>query len=62
VRSKGFDPPSAFTFKQDMTVVVQPNPTTPDERKGLQLGELGRITEGGFESLHKIPAEVIRCG
>jgi Xaa-Pro dipeptidase len=62
VRSKGFDPPPAFTFKESMTVVVQPNPTTADERKGLQLGELGLIGETGFEPLHQIPAEVIRCG
>ena len=61
IRSKGFAPPPAFTFKQTMTVVLQPNPTTADERIGLQLGELGLIGEKGFESLHAIPAEVIQC-
>jgi Xaa-Pro dipeptidase len=62
VRSKSFDPPPAFTFTENMTVVVQPNPTSADDRMGLQLGELGLITADGFEPLHKIPAEVIRCG
>jgi Xaa-Pro dipeptidase len=62
IRSKGFEPPPSFTFKHNMTVVLQPNPTTSDERMGLQLGELGLVTEAGFDSLHKSPAEVIRCG
>ena len=62
IRSKGFDPPPPFTFKQNMTVVLQPNATTADERMGLQLGGLGLIGDDGFDSLHAIPAEVIRCG
>jgi Xaa-Pro dipeptidase len=62
IRSKGFDAPPPFTFKHNMTVVLQPNPTTADERMGLQLGELGLTGDGGFQSMHAIPAEVIRCG
>jgi Xaa-Pro aminopeptidase len=62
IRSKGFEPPSAFTFKHSMTVVLQPNPTTADEKMGLQLGGLGLIGETTFHSMHAIPAEVIRCG
>jgi hypothetical protein len=40
-----------------MTIVVQPNPITPDERMGLQLGALTVVTGGGAESLHELPFE-----
>ena len=45
-----------------MTVVIQPNPTTKDERMGVQLGDMGVITEEGFERMHRVAPEVIRCG
>ena len=35
-----------------MTVVVQPNVVTPDERAGVQVGELLLVTETGMERLH----------
>jgi hypothetical protein len=35
-----------------MTIVIQANPITPDERLGLQLGALTVVTDGGVESLH----------
>jgi Xaa-Pro dipeptidase len=41
-----------FTFEAGMTVVVQPNVVTPDERAGVQLGELLLVTDQGFERLH----------
>lgn len=62
VRSKGFAPPVDFTFEENMLLVVQPNPTTKDERAGVQLGELGIVTAAGFEPLHAIPSEVYRIG
>ena len=37
------------TFEEGMAVVVQPNPITPDERMGLQLGQLGVIRANGIE-------------
>ena len=40
-----------------MAVVVQPNPITPDERMGLQLGQLGVIRADGIETLHTLPLE-----
>jgi Xaa-Pro aminopeptidase len=46
-------------FEAGMAVVVQPNPITPDERMGVQLGALTMIGEGGAESLHEIPLEAI---
>jgi Xaa-Pro dipeptidase len=41
-----------FTFAAGMTVVVQPNVVTRDERAGVQVGELLLVTDDGFERLH----------
>jgi Xaa-Pro aminopeptidase len=41
-----------FTFAAGMTVVVQPNVVTDDERAGVQVGELLLVTEDGYERLH----------
>src|SRR5262249_59638762 len=41
-----------FTFAAGMTVVIQPNVITPDERAGVQTGELGPVTQSGWEPLH----------
>lgn len=46
-----------FTFRENMCVVVQPNVITPDERTGLQLGQLHRVTSNGLESLQRFPLE-----
>jgi Xaa-Pro aminopeptidase len=43
-----------------MTVVVQPNVITPDQRAGVQVGELVLITDRGFERLHKAPRVFFR--
>lgn len=53
------DPPSEprWTLEAGMTIVIQPNPVTPDERMGLQLGELTIVREDGAESLHDVPLE-----
>src|ERR1700722_10129637 len=47
-------------FRAGMTVVIQPNVVTFDGRAGVQTGELGLITETGFESLHGIPRGFVR--
>jgi Xaa-Pro dipeptidase len=41
-----------FTFAAGMTVVVQPNVVTRDERAGVQIGELLLVTEDGTGRLH----------
>ncbi len=53
------DVPEGRRLERNMTVVIQPNPITPDERMGLQLGALTVIREEGAVSLHKIPFEPI---
>jgi Xaa-Pro dipeptidase len=50
-------PKPPFRFEEDMCVVVQPNVVTHDERAGVQLGNLVRITREGTECLHKLPLQ-----
>lgn len=51
--------PEGRRFERQMAIVIQPNPVTPDERMGLQLGALTVVTDRGAESLHRIPFEPI---
>ncbi|MFL5706578.1 MAG: M24 family metallopeptidase [Ktedonobacteraceae bacterium] len=55
-------PAQPFTLRENMTVVIQPNVITHDERMGVQVGELVRVTRHGIESLHKYPLRFVRCG
>jgi Xaa-Pro aminopeptidase len=41
-----------FTLASGMTVVVQPNVITPDQRAGVQTGELLLVTDDGAQRLH----------
>jgi Xaa-Pro aminopeptidase len=54
-------PPEPFIFRENMTVVIQPNVITGDERMGVQVGELVRVTRSGVESLHRYPMRFIQC-
>jgi Xaa-Pro dipeptidase len=54
--------PEGRRFQRDMAVVVQPNPITPDERMGLQLGALTVVTDGGAQALHRVPFEPVITG
>jgi Xaa-Pro dipeptidase len=49
-----------FTFEAGMTVVVQPNVTTRDERAGVQTGELVAVTSDGVEQLHRFERGLLR--
>jgi hypothetical protein len=42
-----------------MAIVVQPNPITPDERMGLQVGALTRVTKSGAVSLQNYPMKFV---
>jgi Xaa-Pro aminopeptidase len=53
--SRPAGPVSAEPFHAGMTVVVQPNVTTPDRTAGVQTGELVLVTGTGVESLHRLP-------
>jgi Xaa-Pro aminopeptidase len=51
--------PAGRSFAEDMAIVVQPNPITPDERMGLQVGALTRVTKDGAVSLQKYPMKFV---
>ena len=51
--------PAGRLFAEDMAVVVQPNPITLDERMGLQVGALTRVTKDGAVSLQKYPMKFV---
>jgi Xaa-Pro aminopeptidase len=56
-QSKRGVPGTPFRFVENMCVVVQPNVVTLDERAGVQLGNLVRITRDGVECLHRLPLQ-----
>ncbi|MBV9968515.1 MAG: aminopeptidase P family protein [Xanthobacteraceae bacterium] len=51
-----------MALEANMTIVVQPNVITRDERAGVQTGELVRVTESGFERMHAAPQGLLRIG
>ena len=60
--SRQIAPVPDFTFAAGMTVVVQPNVVTPDERAGVQTGELVLIGEDGPERLHTVELGLLSAG
>jgi len=58
----GNEPPAGRTIERSTTIVIQPNPITPDERMGLQLGALTVVTDSGADSLHGVPFEPLIAG
>jgi Xaa-Pro aminopeptidase len=61
-RSRTLEPLPELAFEDGMTVVVQPNVTTPDGRAGVQTGELLHVTGSGCERLHRFPRGMGRLG
>jgi Xaa-Pro dipeptidase len=61
-RSRVLDELPQFTFETGMTVVVQPNVVTQDERAGVQTGELLLVTDAGAERLHDYERGLLRVG
>ena len=51
-----------FTFKENMVVVIQPQPVTRDHTAGLQLGAAVIIRPGGALSLHRYPLKFVQTG
>ena len=54
--------PAGRSFAENMAMVIQPNPITPDERMGLQVGALTRVTESGAVSLQAYPMKFVVAG
>jgi Xaa-Pro aminopeptidase len=40
--------------------VVQPNVITPDQKAGVQVGELILVTKTGFERMHRVERGLFR--
>lgn len=53
----GEEPPPGRTIERNTAVVIQPNPITPDERMGLQVGALTVVRDDRAECLHSVPFE-----
>jgi Xaa-Pro aminopeptidase len=51
-KSRPAGPLPEMTLEAGMTCVVQPNVITPDQKAGVQVGELVLVTKDGFERLH----------
>lgn len=56
------EPVPDFVLEENMTFVVQPNVITTDEKAGVQLGHLMRITANGCESMHSYPRQFTVVG
>jgi Xaa-Pro dipeptidase len=61
-RSRPAGPLPQLTLQAGMTCVVQPNVVTPDQRAGVQVGELVLVTGSGFERLHAAERGFFRIG
>ncbi len=53
--------PPDFRFETDMCLVIQPNVVTEDGLRGVQFGEMMRVTDDGLEKMHDSPRELIVC-
>jgi len=51
-----------FMLEEGMTIVIQPNVVTRDERAGVQTGELVAVTADGAERLHTYERGLLRLG
>jgi Xaa-Pro dipeptidase len=59
-RSRPAGPIPDIKLEANMTIVVQPNVITTDHKAGVQLGEMLRVTETGFERMHAAPWGFLR--
>ena len=59
-RNEGAMANAPFTFEEGHMVVIEPNPVTRDQMKGMFLGELVHVTANGAERLHEYPMEFIQ--
>ena len=61
-RSRTLEVVADLTLRRGMTLVIQPNVVTPDERAGVQTGELVLVGEQGAERLHTHERGLLRVG
>jgi Xaa-Pro aminopeptidase len=61
-KSRPAGPIPDLKLEANMTIVVQPNVITRDQKAGVQVGELVRITPTGWERRHRAPRGFLRVG
>ncbi|MGI0090247.1 MAG: M24 family metallopeptidase [Nitrososphaerales archaeon] len=54
-------PKEPFRFKENMVIVIQPQPITRDYKAGLQLGAATVIRANGAANLHSYPFKFVVC-
>jgi Xaa-Pro aminopeptidase len=55
-------PPADFRYPENSTWVIQPNVITRDERMGINLGDMVRVTAHGAERMNSYPLRFVVCG
>jgi Xaa-Pro aminopeptidase len=61
-KSRAHRPVPDMRIEKGMTLVVQPNVITPDEKAGVQTGQMGWVSDTGWQSLHDFPRGIARLG
>src|SRR5262249_32533025 len=61
-KSRPAGPLPEMTLEAGMTSAGRPNVITPDQKAGVQVGELVLVTEKGFERLHRAERGLFRIG
>jgi Xaa-Pro aminopeptidase len=56
------EPPADFRYPENSMWVIQPNVITRDERMGIQVGDVVRVTANGAERMQEYPLKVVLCG
>ncbi|HZU06881.1 MAG TPA: Xaa-Pro peptidase family protein [Chloroflexota bacterium] len=56
------EPPADFRYPENSTWVIQPNVITRDERMGIQVGDMVRVTAHGAERMQRYPLRFVVCG
>ncbi len=57
VKGDAYGKRAPFSLQEHMLVMIEPNPATPDLKKGLFLGALHVVTKEGGYCLHKHPLD-----
>ncbi len=55
-------PPTPLRLKENMVVVIQPNPITRDQKAGVQLGNVCVVKGDAARSLQRYPIEFVLAG
>ena len=57
IRADSYGKVTPFTLQENMLIMVEPNPATPDKKKGLFVGAMHVVTKEGGYNLHKHPLD-----